>query len=146
MILLSWCSENSDSDIELYQNSVNLWWARLLHYIAYFTALHALVSWLVVNAICCCCSLRYSDFFTTIALQFSVTWWGGTTDKAMMFRATVAGSLQQTCKTKTVDFFVLFQVCRHKRRRSKVPSGLAASLNAPEEKCCGLQSHREPAA
>ena len=33
---------------------------------------------------------RYSDFFTTmttIAQQFSVTWWGGTTYKAMMFRA-----------------------------------------------------------
>ncbi len=39
---------------ELYQNSVNLWWARVLLYIAYFTALHALGSWLAVNAICCC--------------------------------------------------------------------------------------------
>ncbi len=38
----------------LYQNSVNLWRARLLLYIAYFTALHALGSWLAVDAICCC--------------------------------------------------------------------------------------------
>ena len=46
------------------------------------------------------------------------------------------------------DFSILFQVCRHsyaKRRRSKVPSSLAASLNAPEEKCCGPLSCREPA-
>ena len=36
----------------LYQNSVNLWRAQRLLYIAYFTALHALGSWLIVNAIC----------------------------------------------------------------------------------------------
>ncbi len=43
----------------LYQNSVNLWRARLLLYIVYFTALHTLGSWLAVNAICCC----WGDFY-----------------------------------------------------------------------------------
>ncbi len=38
----------------LYQNSVNLWRAWLLLYIVHITALHALGSWLAVNAICCC--------------------------------------------------------------------------------------------
>ncbi len=38
----------------LYQNSENLWRARLLFYIAYFNVLHALGAWLAVNAICCC--------------------------------------------------------------------------------------------
>ena len=50
-------------------------------------------------------------------------------------------------KNPPVDFSVLFQDCRHsyaKRRNGKVPSGLAASLNAPEE-CCGPLSHQEPA-
>ncbi len=46
----------------LNQNSVNLWRGWLLLYIAYFTALHALVSWLAVNAICCCCG----DFYECI--------------------------------------------------------------------------------
>ncbi len=44
---------------ELYQNSVNLWRAQLLLYIAYFTALHALGLWLAVNAICSC----WGDFY-----------------------------------------------------------------------------------
>ena len=43
----------------LYQNSVNLWRARLLLYISYFTALHALGSWLAVNTTCCC----WGDFY-----------------------------------------------------------------------------------
>ena len=38
----------------LYQNSVNHWRARLLLNIAYFTALHAVGSWLAINAICRC--------------------------------------------------------------------------------------------
>ncbi len=44
---------------QLYQNSANLWQAWLLLYIACFTALHALGSWLAVNAICCC----WGDFY-----------------------------------------------------------------------------------
>ncbi len=38
---------------------------------------------------------------------------------------------------------LLCPICWHshlKARRGKVPCGLAASLNAPEKKCCGLKS------
>ncbi len=46
----------------LYQNSVNLWRARLLLYTAYFAALYALGSWLAVNRICYC----WGDFYEWI--------------------------------------------------------------------------------
>ena len=56
-------------------------------------------------------------------------------------------SLQQTWKEQKqnrVDLSVLFQVCLHSylktRRGIKVPCGLAASLNAPEEECFGPKS------
>ncbi len=63
----SWSCGHGPTQTQVYQNSVNLWRAWLLLYIAYFTALHTLGSWLASSV--------FSEDALVKGLQNLITAW-----------------------------------------------------------------------